>query len=187
MNKKAIFLQIMFIIFLILPAYIYPISTYAYNYIGGGSTNLSQQSLTSDSVEIKVKAIERVLSRYNSPLSLEAESFVRAALVYDLDCFLLPSIAGVESTFGKNIAKKSYNPFGWGGGRVKFSDWADAIITASRGLRKGYMDAGVDNLADISKIYCPPQADVWKKDVEIFMKKFYNEEREVQQSILLNQ
>src|SRR6266576_2556834 len=49
----------------------------------------------------RIKTLERYLYRHNSPLSQYAEVLIGEADKNSLDWELLPSIAGVESTFGQ--------------------------------------------------------------------------------------
>ena len=51
-----------------------------------------------------------------------------------LDWRLLPAIAVKESTGGKFIPRGSFNPFGWGSGRIFFSDFRQAIRTVAKNL-----------------------------------------------------
>ncbi|HRN69613.1 MAG TPA: hypothetical protein PLS49_00375, partial [Candidatus Woesebacteria bacterium] len=61
---------------------------------------------------LKRSVITEVLTSYNSPLVDEADTFVEVCIKYNIDCYLLPSITGVESTFGRFILQGSHNPFG---------------------------------------------------------------------------
>ncbi|KKQ01415.1 MAG: hypothetical protein US11_C0009G0027 [Candidatus Roizmanbacteria bacterium GW2011_GWA2_36_23] len=86
--------------------------------IADSSANISYNNEIGlhNSLFVKKLAMKRILEKYNSPLKDEVDSFISACQKYDLDCFLLPSISGLESTFGKFILPASHNPFGWGGG-----------------------------------------------------------------------
>jgi hypothetical protein len=77
-----------------------------------------------------------------------------------LDWRLLPAIAVQESTGGKFIPQGSWNPFGWGSGRIYFPSFEDAIyIVASHlcGLRvsTAHYYAGKDTMG-ILRTYNPP-------------------------------
>lgn len=65
----------------------------------------------------KKYVIAKVLEKYQSPLIGSVDAFVNTCEQYKLDCYLLPSITGLESRFGWYTHPGSYNPFGWGGGR----------------------------------------------------------------------
>src|SRR3989338_7185505 len=62
---------------------------------------------------LKRYVIKKVLEKYHSPLAKNVDAFVKTCMKYRLDCYLLPSITGVESTFGRFIYPNSSNPFGW--------------------------------------------------------------------------
>ncbi len=67
-------------------------------------TYIEQNAVSMPSVQkmaLKRKAMTEVLKRYNAPLLSEVDSFLEACVAYELDCYLLPSISGVESTFGR--------------------------------------------------------------------------------------
>lgn len=123
------------------------------------------------------KAIKQVLTRYNSPLVDEVDNFVNACITYRIDCYLLPSIAGLESTFGRYIFPSSYNPFGWGGGYIMFSSWAEAIDTVASGLRANYFNRGADNLWSIGRIYS--ESPTWASRVQYFIDQFKLEEEKI--------
>lgn len=119
-------------------------------------------------------AIEKVLKKYNSPMSENAESFVNACKTHELDCFLLPAIAGTESTFGQFIALGTFNPFGWGQGYMQFKSWDEAIDTVGAGLRENYINKGAKSVEDIGYIYAN-KSDTWAGHVRSFMKEFQAE------------
>lgn len=135
---------------------------------------------TTKDLEIKRKTIiiKNVLERYNSPLVDSASDFVKTCFKYDLDCYLLPSIAGLESTFGKFILPSSYNPFGWGGGYIIFSSWSEAIDTVGRGLRENYLDKWhLDTVEAIGRVYS--ESPTWAVRVNWFINQFKKEEEKL--------
>ena len=69
------------------------------------------------------------LKKYDSPLQGSAVDFVEIADKYRVDWKVLVSITGVESTFGKNIAQDSFNPFGYmcKNGVCYFNSFREAI------------------------------------------------------------
>ena len=85
-------------------------------------------------------AINSLLKKYNSPLVSSIDSFLNTCTSYSLDCYLLPSIAGLESSFGKHVLPGSNNPFGWGGGLIIFDSWDQAIAAVGKGLKYNYID-----------------------------------------------
>lgn len=122
-------------------------------------------------------AIKKVLEKYQSPLTTSAGAFVKACEMYELDCYLLPSISGLESTFGKFIYPNSFNPFGWGRGYILFESWEDGILTTAKGLKEGYVDRGASTLEEIGSIYS--ESETWAIRVNYFMRLFAQEEKKV--------
>ena len=128
--------------------------------------------------QIKIKnTIESVLNRYGSPMAGESESFVKACIKYQIDCYLLPSIAGLESTFGKFIWPNSHNAFGWARGFMMFDSWAEGIDTVGAGLRKGYLNKGALTVEDIGPIYS--ESPTWAVRVNYFINQFEKEEEKM--------
>jgi hypothetical protein len=127
---------------------------------------------------IKKIAIKKVLERYNSPMVNEVDSFISACDTYELDCYLLPSIAGLESSFGRFLMPNSYNPFGWGGGHIYFKSWDDGIDTVAKGLRNNYMNKGATSLESIGRIYS--ESPTWAPRVRTFMSQMEKEEEKNQ-------
>lgn len=151
--------------------------------IAGASAPLVYNSFinTSDIEQLrqnKIKiAIENVLKRYGSPMAEESDAFVKACIKYKIDCYLLPSIAGLESTFGKFIWPNSYNPFGWARGYMMFKTWSEGIDTVAKGLRNGYMNKGALTVEDIGPIYS--ESPTWAIRVNYFKKQFEKEEEKM--------
>ncbi len=128
--------------------------------------------------KIKEVAIKNILERYNSPLKNEEANFILTCKKYDLDCYLLPSIAGLESTFGRFIWPESYNPFGWGGGYIMFKSWEEAIDTVGAGLRKNYINKwGLNTVEEIGPVYS--ESPTWAKRVNWFINEFKKEEEKL--------
>lgn len=134
-------------------------------------------ALNQHSREEKVRVLHAYLTKHNSPMAENAQDFVDAAEQYNLDWRLVPSIAGVESTFGKRILPGSYNPFGWGGGYIKFESFRDSIYTVSKGISEKYVQDGLDTPHKMQKRYAPP-SHTWGNKVQYFMNKIqaYSEE-----------
>ncbi|MBI3366801.1 glucosaminidase domain-containing protein [Candidatus Roizmanbacteria bacterium] len=127
---------------------------------------------------IKKLAIKRVLNKYNAPLSDATEGFVNTCKKYNLDCFLLPSIAGLESTFGHFIYPHSHNPFGWGRGYIMFESWEEGIDAVGKGLREGYLNHGALSVNEIGPIYS--ESPTWAVRVKYFINEFEKEEAKLQ-------
>jgi len=139
---------------------------------GTAATLAFNQTDTSDT---RVERLRAFLASYDSPLASDAETFVAEADKNNIDWKLVAAIAGVESTFGKQIPAGSYNCWGWGvftGAQdgVHFRDWADGIAVVSEGLRKNYIDRGADDIYDIGWIYAA-NGDSWAGHVRYFIDK----------------
>ena len=91
----------------------------------------------------------------------------------NLDWKLVAAIAGVESTFGKEIPAGSYNCWGWGiptgaTDGVHFTSWADGITQVSEGLRQNYINRGSKDIYDIGWIYAA-NGNSWATHVRYFI------------------
>lgn len=125
----------------------------------------------------KKLAMIKVLEKYNSPLLESVNSFLTVCQSYELDCYLLPSIAGLESSFGKHVLAGSNNPFGWGNGYIMFDNWEHAIGTVGKGLRENYINKGADSVDEIAPIYA--ESKTWAPRVNHFKTQFEEEERKI--------
>jgi len=135
---------------------------------------VSTSRIQSSDIAIKRKTMYEVLKKYNSPLINEVDSFLEACTTYNLDCYLLPSITGVESTFGKFLLSGTHNPFGWGRGLIQFNSYHDAIMAVAKGLRENYVNKGATTIEEIGAIYC--EGNTWAGKVSYFDRQFRSEE-----------
>lgn len=126
---------------------------------------------------LKRRAIKSYLSKREAPLALETDAFIQACTQYDLDCYLLPAISGVESSFGLYISPGSNNPFGWGRGLIPFTSFSQSIMTVGKGLRENYINKGATTVPEIGRIYC--EGDTWSGKVMFFMNQLEKEEKEL--------
>jgi len=138
---------------------------------------------TNKDFTIKKITIQKVFERFNSPLFHSVDSFVKYCQRYNIDYYLLPSIAGLESSFARNIYPDSYNPFGWGGGYIFFDSWDESINTVAKGIKENYIDQGADTVDKIAPIYAA--SSTWAVRVKYFQKMFTDEEEKV--SLLLKE
>ena len=123
----------------------------------------------------KKYAIKKVLEKYNSPLVNNVDDFIKTCVNYQIDCYLLPSISGVESTFGRHINPNSYNPFGWDRGYAIFKNFADGIEKVGYHLKNNYINDGLSTIENIGSRYSESQA--WASRVYFFINEFQNEEK----------
>lgn len=127
------------------------------------------EQISAKQLDKKAEILALYLAKYNSPLQYHAQDFIDAAKLYDLDWKLLPSIAGVESTFGKFIPG-GFNGWGWGvygTQAIYFNSWTEAIFTVSKGLRENYLNKGLTDPYLINKAYAA--SDAWGGKVTYFM------------------
>lgn len=134
----------------------------------GSEASKSQEYL------LKQRVIEKVLTRYNSQLVDEADTFVKYAYEYNIDPYLLISISGLESFFGRHMIPGNYNAWGWGGGYIELKSWDNAIFIISRALRQNYYDKGAKDIHDVGRKYA--ESPTWSVRVQYFMDQFYKEE-----------
>lgn len=141
----------------------------------GEAAKLAFHVASDATVDTRAMRLRLFLESYDSPLAAEADTFVAEADKYNLDWKLVAAIAGVESTFGKQIPTGSYNGWGWGvftgtQSGVNFKDWAEGIAVVSEGLRKNYIDRGAQNVYDIGWIYAA-NGNSWGTHVRYFVDK----------------
>lgn len=123
--------------------------------------------------DVRTMAIRNVFKKNRSPLADYADTYVRAADTYNIDWKLLPSISGLESSFGVHYVKGSYNAYGWGSGYIYFNSWEDGIYTISKALREKYYNKGADDVWKIGPIYA--ESLTWSVRVNSFMEEFNKE------------
>lgn len=135
--------------------------------------------IESKKISNEAQILASYLAKYNSPLQYHAQDFIDAANLYDIDWKLVPSIAGVESTFGKRIPG-GYNAWGWGvygTNRIYFKSWKDGIYTLSKGLKEDYISRGLTTPYTMNKRYAASPAWGWKvaffmNDLEKYAKNY---------------
>lgn len=122
----------------------------------------------------KKRAIKTVLGRNASPMTNSIDTFVNTCEEYTLDCYLLPAITGLESSFGHYILPGSYNPFGWNGGYALFNNWEHAIESVGAGIQERYIKYGAKTIEQIGAKYA--ESPTWAMRVRRFMGEFQQEE-----------
>lgn len=158
-----------------------PRSIYAQNIAGeSASFVLAKGVSNTEAVDygLKKMAIKNVLERYNSPLLPYVDDFVNACRKYEMDCYLIPAISGLESTFGQFIYPQSYNAWGFGGGYIMFGSWENGIDQVASTLRHNYIDKGATTVETIAPIYA--ESKTWAPRVNWFKKQFEAEEQKLQ-------
>ena len=164
---------------------VYPVDA---EIISGDSAKiLSTLPKISDSIRLAKKKLvmNRVLKQYESPMIESVDSFLTTCISYELNCYLLPSIAGLESTFGKYVLTGSNNPFGWGNGLIRFESWDQAINTVGKGLKENYINKGAESVEQIGPIYATSKT--WANRVTHFINVFEKEEEKIDLILQQNQ
>jgi hypothetical protein len=179
MNKITLIVAVMVCALMLLN----PQITHASENVAGSSAVLRGNQNEAEET-VHVLAIKNVLSRYNSPMIQEAENFVIVSNALDLDPYLLPAIAGVESGFGNALIHGSNNPFGWNVGRTLFPTWSDGIATVGYALRHKYINKGAESLNDIGYRYAGGST-TWAPKVLGYIQAFEREEAKIRRYSML--
>ena len=132
----------------------------------------------------KKLAIKKILEKNNSPLIVSVDQFINTCNDYNFDCYLLPAIAGLESSFGRFVYPNSYNPFGWGGGYIMFNNWDEAIEIVGKNIKINYINKGLDSIDKIGMFYC--ENPTWSTRIKWFIKQFEEEEEKIRLSFSKN-
>ncbi|MDD3679624.1 MAG: hypothetical protein PHX72_02095 [Candidatus Shapirobacteria bacterium] len=135
---------------------------------GASAQVRSQEDGQRGSLDTRFARLELFLDSKNSPLVNYAGDFIFFADQFAIDWRLLPAIAGIESGFGKVIPSGSYNAYGWGNGRIYFSDWPESIETVSRSLAEKYYQKGLNTPEKIGSVYAPFSSD-WAGKIRTVM------------------
>lgn len=129
---------------------------------------LEQKQPEIKELDERAKVLADYFTSYNSPFQYQAQDFIDAADAYGVDWKLVPAIAGVESTFGKE--SYGFNAWGWGiygDNTLDFKSWRDGIYTVTAGLKKGYIDKGLTDPYSMNKAYAASPA--WGRKVSYFI------------------
>lgn len=148
-------------------------------------SNITPNNFENNRLVKKRMVLYKVLKEYKSPLINSVDSFLQTCTKYDLDCYLLPSISGLESSFGAYIHPNSNNPFGWGGGYIMFDSWENSINIVGKGLKENYINKGATTVEKIAPIYA--ESKTWASRVKYFINIFENEEQKFDSILSQNQ
>ena len=176
--KETITSSLFISILLFLPSF-FPSMAYAQKTAENSAELINYQVQENSTIRfIKTKiVIKKVLDKYNSPLANSAETFTSTCIALDFDCYLLPAIAGLESSFGLYVYSNSNNPFGWGRGHTLFPNWSIAIKTVGKKLKEDYIDKGANSIEKIAPIYA--ESPTWALRVSYFRQIFEKEETNI--------
>lgn len=114
---------------------------------------------------LKIKALQRFLSRWGGPARYYTDDFVDAADKYGVDYRLVASISVVES----GACKKTFKPYNcWGWGKKTFSSYEQGIYTVTSGIANKYHARGLYSPSQIGRVYAPPST-TWGSKVASLM------------------
>lgn len=167
--KRKVFIFLLMIIPLLLPDK----QVWAEKVVAN-TANTQTSQIEVKKIDRQAKILAQYLAKFDSPLQNHAQDFIDAANTYQLDWKLLPAIAGVESTFGKQIPG-GFNAWGWGvygTQAVYFSSWRDGIFTIAKGLRENYFNKGLTDPFSINRAYAA--SPFWGGKVAYFMQDLEN-------------
>jgi len=125
--------------------------------------------------DARVTIIENYLARFDSPLMPYARHLIETSDKYSLDYRLLVAIARQESGLCKVMPENSFNCWGYGiyGDQVlRFKNYPEAINSVAQGLKKNYIDHGLNTPQEIMSKYTPPSVEIggpWAISVSKFL------------------
>ncbi|MEK7504143.1 MAG: hypothetical protein AAB550_01425 [Patescibacteria group bacterium] len=128
--------------------------------------------LSVTSRDARILLVSNFLKKYDSPLLPFANQVIEISDKYHLDYRLLVAIAMQESGLCKKIPPMSHNCWGYGiyGDLVtKFNSYPDGMETVAKGLKKNYIDRGLDTPEEIMAKYTPPSQGSWAAGVNRVM------------------
>ncbi len=104
--------------------------------------------------------INAYFAQYDLPIAGHGMTMVIAGETYGIDPLLIAGLAMRESTGCKFIIPNTYNCFGWGGGKIKFKSFDEAIEVIAKNLgghneRTAHYYKGKD-IRGILETYNPP-------------------------------
>ncbi|HUW21799.1 MAG TPA: hypothetical protein VMW41_03950 [Candidatus Bathyarchaeia archaeon] len=119
--------------------------------------------------------IEKYLKKYGStmkPYGQIAKKIVDVSDELGLDWRLLVAIAQQESNLGKKMPPDCNNAWGYGihsRGTLCFESWEEGIEKVARGIKKKYVEKGLDTPEEIMAKYTPLSSGSWASGVNQFL------------------
>jgi len=148
------------------PTFISPVSE---NYTPGnsGHSTASERKATTETV------IRKYLEKKGSPLAMEATTFYEEATRNGIDPYLLVSIAGKESSWGKKHC--GFNVFGWNRCKTQFESFSEAIATVAGKLATlpAYSEWRQEktNIELLALTYNPDTPKEWSRNIKRFIEE----------------
>jgi len=132
--------------------------------LGFGVTEMiDEQTALLDEQKIKAAKIDAYFGKYDLPLSGYGMAMVQAADKWGIDWRLLPALAKLETTGGKNLCKNpkaTFNPFGYGSCTIGFSSFEHSFDVVAKTLSGNgpktsslYKDKSIEKILEV---YNPP-------------------------------
>lgn len=155
----------------------------AYNVYTSKPKTMDSFKVEAETVDARVEKVRLFFEKYNAPLKDYADVIVETSDKYNVDWRLISAIGYCEGNGGKAIPEGSYNTWGWAAsqkdleeksGRYHLGSWEQAIETVTRGLKKGYIDQGLETPEQIMPKYAPPSVEKggpWAKCVNKYMQE----------------
>ncbi len=157
-----------------------------YNVYVANPKNISTYSVEAKTTDARAEKVRLFFSKYGAPLQEYADFIVQTADKYGIDWRLVSAIGYCEGNGGKKIPKDSYNTWGWAAseydlanktGKYRLGSWETAIETVTKGLKKYYIDQGLDTPEKIMPKYAPPSVKnggSWARCVNYYLKEIQN-------------
>ncbi len=114
-------------------------------------------------VDTRAEKIDAYFTQWDLPLAGYGKEMVAAADMYGIDWRLLPALAKLETTGGKNLCKNpkaTFNPFGYGSCTIGFDSFEESFYAVAKTLSGNgkntshlYKDKSIE---EILEVYNPP-------------------------------
>jgi len=140
-----------------IPASAYEDTTYQYLIREEVLASASQASAANNTpCSISSSSLDDYLGMKNSPMIGQGTNLMNSAQRYNLDPRLFVSLAGAETTFGKNITAGSYNAFNilYNGNDSPFRSWQGAINSVGYSLTNPKNGYDLTNTTTMYHTYC---------------------------------
>ncbi len=114
-------------------------------------------------IDDRAAKIDAYFAQWDLPLAGHGKGMVAAADKYGIDWRLLPALAMLETTGGKNLCDEgdNFNPFGYGSCTIHFDTFEDAFDAVAKTLsgnseKTSHLYKG-KTVEEILEVYNPPE------------------------------
>jgi hypothetical protein len=129
-------------------------------------SDLSNTETTTSSVDPRAEKIDAYFAQWDLPLAGYGAEMVAVSDKYDIDWTILPALAMLETTGGKNLCDnvrkgiRNHNAFGYGGCSIYFATFEDAFESVAKtisgnGKNTSHLYSG-KSIEEILEVYNPP-------------------------------